>query len=49
MSIDPVPNDGSVDGMNRAMILVALAGTPDPDRDVLLATFVAAYGTERPR
>lgn len=31
MYIDPVPNDGSVDGMNRAMILVALAGAPDPD------------------
>lgn len=49
ISVDPVPNDGSVEVINRALILVALAGTPDPDRDALLATFAAAYGQERPR
>ncbi len=49
MNIDPVPNDGSVDGMNRAMILVASDAAPDPDRDALLAAFAAAYDTERPR
>lgn len=48
-SVDPVPNDGSIDGMNRAMILVALSAAPDPDQDALLATFAAAYGPERPR
>jgi hypothetical protein len=37
------------DGMNRAMTVVALAGMPDPDRDALLASFVAAFGTEEPR
>lgn len=42
-------NDGSIDGMNRAMILVALTGTPDPDQDALNASFAAAYGTGEPR
>lgn len=49
ISVDPVPNDGSIDGFNRAVILVALTETPDPDRETLIATFVAAYGAERPR
>jgi hypothetical protein len=49
VSVDPVPNDGSIDVINRALILVALAETPDPDRNALLATFAAAYGEERPR
>jgi len=35
--------------MNRAIMLVAPTGTPDPDRDALLATFVAAFGTAEPR
>jgi len=48
IEVKPV-NEGPRGGMNRAMILVALTGTPDPDRDALLATFVAAFGTEGPR
>ena len=48
ISVDPVPNDGSIDGINRALILVASIGAPDPDQDALLATFAAAYGPERP-
>jgi hypothetical protein len=46
--VDPV-EEGPTGGMNRALLLVALAGTPDPDGEALLATFVAAFGTERPR
>jgi hypothetical protein len=49
ISVDPVPNDGSIDALNRAMILVALAAAPDPSPDALLASFSAAYGTDRPR
>ncbi len=42
-------DEGPSGGMNRALMLVALTGTPDPDRDALLAAFVAACGTEEPR
>ena len=48
LGVDPVPNDGSIDGINRALILVASVGVPDPDQEALLATFAAAYGPERP-
>jgi hypothetical protein len=49
IGVAPVPNDGSASGMSRAMIIVALMDTPDPDRDAVLATFVAAFGMEEPR
>jgi hypothetical protein len=49
IGVEPVPNDGSASGMSRAMIVVALLDTPDPDRDALLAAFSAAFGTEKPR
>lgn len=48
IEVDAV-NEGSGGGMNRAMLLVALTGTPHPDRDALLAAFVAAFGREEPR
>ena len=48
IEVDPV-DEGPAGGMDRALLLVALAGTPDPDRDALLATFVAAFGAEKPR
>ena len=34
--------------MNRALLPVALTGTPDPDQDALLAAFVAAFGMDEP-
>jgi hypothetical protein len=50
LRIDVRPLDeGPAGGMNRALLLVARADTPDPDRDALLAAFVAAFGIERPR
>jgi hypothetical protein len=49
IGVEPVPNDGSASGMSRAMIIVALMDTPDPDHDALLAAFSAAFGTEKPR
>jgi hypothetical protein len=48
IAVDPV-NEGPTGGMNRALLLVALTDTPDPDREALLAPFVAAFGTEEPR
>jgi len=48
IDVDPV-NEAPTGGMHRAMLLVALPGTPDPDRAALLATFVASFGTEAPR
>lgn len=48
--VDVTPIDeGPTGGMNRALLVVARAGTPDPDRDALIATFVAAFGTDDPR
>ena len=48
IAVDPV-NEGPTGGMNRALLLVALTDTPDPDREALVAPFVAAFGTEEPR
>jgi hypothetical protein len=48
IAVDPV-NEGPTGGMNRALLLVARTDTPDPDREALLAPFVAAFGTEEPR
>lgn len=48
IGVDPA-DEGPAGGMTRALVLVALADTPDPDLDALLASFVAAFGSERPR
>jgi hypothetical protein len=48
IEVDPV-HEGSPGGMHRAMTLVALEGTPDPDRAGILAAFAAGFGTEAPR
>ena len=48
IAVDPI-NEGPTGGMNRALLLVALTDTPDPDREALVAPFVAAFGTEEPR
>jgi hypothetical protein len=48
IAVDPI-NEDPTGGMNRALLLVALTGTPDPDREALVAPFVAAFGTEEPR
>jgi MFS family permease len=48
IAVDPI-DEGPTGGVNRALLLVALAGTPDPESDALRATFVAAFGTEEPR
>ncbi len=41
-------DEGPAGGMSRALVMVALADMPDPDQDELLATFVAAFGSEPP-
>ena len=48
IQVDDV-NQGPTGGMNRALLLVAPTGTSDPDQAALLASFVAAFGTEEPR
>ena len=48
IGVDPV-DEGPAGGMNRAMLFVAVTGTPDPDRSALVSAFVAAFGTEVPR
>ncbi len=42
-------NQGPAGGMIRALLLVSLTDTSDPDRGALLATFVAAFGSDEPR
>jgi len=48
IALHPI-NESPTGGMNRALLLVALTDTPDPDREALVAPFVAAFGTEEPR
>jgi hypothetical protein len=48
IEVDPV-HEGSAGGMHRAMTPVALEGTPDPDRAMVLATFAAGFGTVAPQ
>jgi hypothetical protein len=48
IAVDPI-NEGPTGGMNRALLLVALTDTPDPDREALVAPYVAAFGTQEPR
>ncbi len=48
ISMAPV-TEHTTGGMNRAVLFVALADAPDPERSALVAAFVAAFGTETPR
>ncbi len=48
VSLEPV-TEHTTGGMHRAVLFVAVADAPDPERSALVAAFVAAFGSEIPR